>query len=507
MVFVILALLLSLFSFTIIIKCIYVYLWCPFKLESEFRRQGISGPGYRPPFGNAPQIVKFYKDAESHPISFSHHILPMVAPQYHHWSPVYGKTFLYWFGSKPRLAIGEPELVREVLLKTGGPFEKLDFSPLSRHLVGQGLVGLKGQKWSLHRKMINPAFHMDQVKAMVPTIVASTTNMLKEWEQVVGGNECEIEIYKELHRLTADVISRTAFGSSYEEGKNIFKMQEEQMLLVSEGLRSVYIPGFRFVPTKKNRRRWKVESDIRSALRQLISNKGGKRENCGTLLGLMLSANHDQGSEDQRMGLEDIVDECKTFYFAGKDTTANLLTWAVILLSVHTEWQTKARDEVLNVCGESPVGESLNNLKIVGMILNETLRLYPPAALVLRQTAEDLKLGQFHLPKSTQLYLPIAALHHDPELWGDDTDTFNPDRFSEGPSAARKHPAAFIPFGFGPRTCIGQSLAIVEAKVVLAMLLGRFAFEVSPSYVHAPMLLLTVQPRYGAQVVLRRLRG
>ncbi|XP_020530345.1 cytochrome P450 734A1-like [Amborella trichopoda] len=340
---------------------------------------------------------------------------------------------------------------------------------------------------------------------MVPAMVASTTQMLEKWEKIVGDCEYEMEVNKELHKLTADLISRTAFGSNYEEGNHIVKMQEEQMIYVSESLRSVYIPGFRFVPTKKNRRRWKLEREIRSAFRKLIQKKEGERENCGNLLGLLLTTNKVQEREDQKMDLEEIVDECKTFYFAGKETTANLLTWVVVLLAVHTEWQNKAREEVLRVCKEFPDADNLNDLKIVEMIVNETLRLYSPAPFLQRETNKDVKLGRYYLPSGTQLDLPISAIHHDTSLWGEDAEDFNPQRFIGGPSVARKHMAAFVPFGLGPRICVGQNLALIETKVVLAMLLQRFSFVISPTYVHAPMLDITVQPQYGAHIVLRKL--
>ncbi|XP_057870163.2 cytochrome P450 734A1 [Cryptomeria japonica] len=489
--------------------------WKPLQLKKSFEAQGISGPPYRLFYGNSTDISRLVQEQTSKPMPLSNDILPRVLPYFHQWTKTYGQDFIFWFGSHLRLVVTHPELIKEICSTKFGKYTKLPGNPLAKQLVGQGLVGLRGEIWAQHRKIVSPAFHMDLLKGMVPTIVKSSASMLDEWSKLVLSGSSEIEVQKEFHDLTADIISRTAFGSSFTEGKHIFDMQTEQMILTTELLRSVYIPGFRFLPTTKNRQRWNVEKEIRKCLKQVIDakKKTAAMEETGSygadLLGFMMSESKKQGGVNVKnsasLSTEEIIDECKTFYFAGHDTTSLLLTWSIILLGLNQDWQERGRREVLEVCGRNkyPDADSLSRLKIVGMILYEALRLYPPGALLLRQACEAMKLGRLSIPAGTELFIPILAIHHDPALWGNDVNDFNPGRFSEGIAKAAKHPMAFMPFGIGPTTCLGQNFALLEAKLVLTMILQKFSFVTSPSYTHAPVYSITLRPQYGAQVIFR----
>ncbi|KAF4367114.1 cytochrome P450 734A1 [Cannabis sativa] len=504
--------------------------WRPRRIEDHFSKQGIRGPPYRFFIGNVKELVSMMLTASSQPMpNFSHNILPRVLSFYHHWKKIYGGTFIVWFGATGRLTVSDPDLIREIFTSKSEYYEKNEAHPLIKQLEGDGLLSLKGEKWAHHRKIIAPTFHMENLKSMIPVMASTVVEMLEEWRPKMSDTgEIEIDVSNWFQTLTEDVITRTAFGSSYEEGKAIFKLQAKQMLLASDAFQKVFIPGYRFLPTQRNINSWRLNKVIRKSLMKLIDQRRGTKilnddskkiekiscyssnssSSCGPkdLLGLMIQAS-DTPSFKSAITPQDIVEECKSFFFAGKQTTSNLLTWTTVLLAMHPQWQVRARDEVLKVCGarDIPTKDDVVKLKTLSMIINESLRLYPPTVATIRRAKTDVDLGGYKIPRGTELLIPILAVHHDLATWGNDANEFNPARFSDGVARAAKHPLAFIPFGLGVRTCIGQNLAVLHAKLALAIILQRFRFKLSPSYQHAPTVLILLHPQHGAPIIFQRL--
>ncbi|RRT83525.1 hypothetical protein B296_00001711 [Ensete ventricosum] len=371
-------------------------------------------------------------------------------------------------------------------------------------------------------------FGRDSNQLLIPLIGKTVQGML---EKLPASGEVEIEVSEWFQEVTEYAITRTALGRSYDDGKDVFQLQTKQMVFAAEAFR------------KKNTMSWKLDKEIRRGLTALIRRRkessndekpGGRHEK--DLLRLMINAS---ASSPGGITTGDMVEECKTFFFAGKQTTSNLLTWATVLLAMHPEWQERARAEVLQVCGSRniPTRDHLAELKTVrrlfsppdvltfsssfvlviipfslspkisqlGLILNETLRLYPPAVATIRRAKADVEIGDYRIPRGTDLLIPIIAVHHDERLWGPDVARFDPGRFAEGVSRAALRPTAFIPFGLGGRTCVGQNLALLVARLTLAIILQRSSFRLSPAYVHAPTVLMLLYPQYGAPILFRPL--
>eukprot|EP00249_Psilotum_nudum_P024036 c29068_g1_i2 orf=133-1395(+) len=351
--------------------------WNPIRIRRIFEDQGVRGPPYRVFVGNMPEIAAVAKEERAKIMDrLSNDIGRRILPHHRTWSKLYGKPLLYWFGSKPRLIVSEPELIKEILSNKFGHYSKTKSRPDSGDLIGKGLVVLDGKKWAEHRRMVSPAFNINHLQLMTSTMATSVAEMLDNWRNGLASGQNEIDVRKEFRVLTADVIARAGFGSSYREGKRVFEMQAEQAHIISEVSRSVYIPGYKYIPTAKNRRRWKLRQEVERSLIQIIENRrqaggdGGESANYGNdLLGLMLSAARQEESKGMKLTLQEIVDECKTFFFAGHETTSTLLTWTLFLLSQHQEWQERARAEVLDVCGKHPPDAGMaNHLKIVSPV-------------------------------------------------------------------------------------------------------------------------------------------
>ncbi|WVZ54199.1 hypothetical protein U9M48_005036 [Paspalum notatum var. saurae] len=501
--------------------------WQPHAVTRAFARQGVRGPPYRFFLGNTGEARAMRAAASGATLHrSSHDIVPLVMPHLQSYTRGRRATAR---GSTPVLSLGRYDMVKRVLSsdKAGGHFVKPVMTPALTAIMGAGLIMVEGHDWARHRRVVAPAFAADKVRMMAGAMASCAGEVVQSWAEEVAaaaGREGEVvEVGRCFRELTADVISRTAFGSSYRRGKEVFLAQRELLLVAMAAMDGVRVPGGQYVPTRANVRRWQLERKVRATLRGIVDERlaaaaaAAARESSqspvemgyGTdLLGLMLKANAPAGQSQRRravMTMDEIIDECKTFFFAGHETTAHLLTWSMFLLGTHPDWQRRLRDEVLRECGGGDA-LNLNKLELVTMVLYETLRLYGPISSIERQATADVELcGGVKVPKGTVLSLPFATLHRDEDAWGADAvcvvrepiQQFNPLRFRDA-----AHPSALmLAFSAGPRSCVGQDMAMLEAKATLALILRRFRFEVVPGYVHAPAGHLAPE----VQVVLKLL--
>ncbi|KAJ4823836.1 hypothetical protein Tsubulata_017989 [Turnera subulata] len=444
--------------------------WTPIFMQSMMRKQGIKGPSYRLIHGNTKEIISMRKQSRTNPMELSHHhILPRIQPQIYSWTKIYGMNFLSWYGTRAQLVVTDIELIKEMLTNKEEIYGKIGFQGYITKLLGDGLVLSRGEKWLKIRKLANHAFHSESLKDMVPAMIKSAEMMLERWRCLDGK---EVEVFEEFKVLTSEIISRTAFSSSYLEGEKIF---------------DIYL----FRPKDD------IEADkLNQGIRDIIINMVNKREREVTIgkqdsygrdfLGLLLKSMHNQ-DKTEKITVDDLIDECKNFYVAGHETTTSSLSWTILLLATHMDWQEKARKEMT-------------------MIINESLRLYPPVFHITRKVKRDVRLGNLVIPQNMEVYVPSLAVHHDQKIWGADAHLFKPERFAEGlAKVTNNNASAFLPFGLGPRNCVGLNFAMTEEKIALSMILQRYRFTLSPTYVHSPVDVLTLHPQHGLQIILEAL--
>ncbi|GMP47077.1 hypothetical protein CsSME_00015001 [Camellia sinensis var. sinensis] len=480
----------------------------PQRLRSKLRSQGLRGPSPSFLLGNIPDFVKFQpKDikALTEDGKATHDWARFTFPLFEHWSSQYGRRYHFALGTYQVVYITDPQLAKEISLSTSLKLGKPFFlQKNSETLLGKGILTSDGEFWAHQRKTIAPEFYADKVKNLVHIMLNSAKKLIDTWETEIEkqSGTANIKVDGDLQSFASIVISETLFGHS--NSKVINELQERFKRLERAMKTPILvggIPGLWYVPTKSNIEKWILKKEIHSRIMHIVNEHSSKVEVLQSIInGAKMSAPGPAAVEQL------IVDNCKNVYLAGLESTANTAAWTLMLLATHPEWQDRARAEVAEVCGESlPDAAMLSKMKVLTTVIQEALRLYPPGPFIARETLEDMKFGDLEIPKGVGVWVAVMPLHHDPELWGPDPSKFNPERFANGIGSACKMPQAYIPFGNGPHICAGQLFAMLEIKVVLAIILSKFSFSLDPNYIHSPVMENIIRPGHGVNLIMHRL--
>ncbi|KZV20740.1 hypothetical protein F511_26586 [Dorcoceras hygrometricum] len=483
----------------------------PRRIREILKRQGIDGPPARILLGNIPEIRKCRAEAEkspaNHPIPPVLHNTPAVFPFFDQWKKQYGGLFRFALGNMQVIYVTDPDLVKEITtctsLDLGRPsYQQKEFGPL----LGQGILSSNGSVWARQRKIMAPELYMEKVKGMIDIITESSLGLVNLWKQKFEGEGeiLELKVDEDMKRFSGDIISKACFGSSYSKGQEIFLKLGDLQEIMSKKTLSMGVPGLRYLPTKTNRQMWALDKEIGSLILKIVKERqeAGREKD---LLQILVEVA--KGSDLKPQALDQfIVDNCKNIYLAGFETSAVAASWCLMLLASNPEWQTRAREEVLEVCkGQIPDVQMLRKMKLLHMVIQETMRLYPPGPTLAREALKDMKIGNIWVPKGVNLWTMVATLHTDTALWGPDALEFKPQRFENGIAGACKNPNSYVPFGFGQRVCIGQHLAMLELKMLFALILSNFSFTLSPKYVHSPVMTIIVEPKHGVYLLVKKL--
>lgn len=418
----------------------------------------------------------------------------------------YGPLVRFTLFGTPILLVSDPDYVREILVTKADLFPKADRDlAIMGPLLGYGLLTTNGAQHRTYRKLAQPAFHAKRITGYAETMVKFTQEMTRGWQ-----DGATLDISAEMLRATMYIVAKTLFnadrttmaGVADQIGGAIHQIQE-----ISDYDFTWYDFMPQWLPTRINRMRKPARALLDQVIDGMIAERraqavNGVIEDKGDLLSMLMLAEDEQG---RRLNDTEVRDEAINLFVAGHETTSNALTWTWYLLSQHPDAAAKLHAELDSVLqGRTPTLRDLGALPYTQQVIKEAMRLYPPAwTLNSRQAAADVVLDGYPIPKGARVFISPYVMHHLPQYFTD-PDAFRPERFT--PAFEESLPRyAYMPFGGGPRICIGNSFAMMEAQLVLATVAQQYALQLAPDAKIATRPMITLTPKHGMpmQVVER----
>src|SRR5258706_2282318 len=397
--------------------------------------------------------------------------------------------------------ISDPVGVNRVLVDNVANYPKTEMETrLLGAVLGDGLLVSQGEKWKSHRRLMAPSFDFKSIVAYSPAMVASAEGMAKSWAD--KGRDAVVDIADEMTRLTLQVISRTMFSA---DGEDLGQLVDHTLRKSTDNLDFNIFDIMPLIgPPRMKRKLARIHADFAAmdATMQKLIRAREKAPGAAPrdLLDRLIAAR--DGETGVRLSNDEVRDEVLIIFLAGHDTTALALTYTWYLLSQHPHVEAKLHDELARVLGgRAPVHDDLVNLPYTKMVIEESMRLYPPApGLSNRAVLEDDEVCGMKIAKGKQVSVIPWLIHRHRTLW-DNPERFDPERFSPARSQGR-HRFAYLPFGAGPRVCIGMALAMTEAQLILATLAQRFRLALVPDQKIVLQHRITMRPRDGIKMVL-----
>jgi cytochrome P450 len=411
----------------------------------------------------------------------------------------YGDVTQYQLGPINSHLVAHPDGVKHVLQEHVKNYTKDHFSySMVRWVVGNGILTSQGDFWLRQRRLAQPAFHRQRIAALGNQIVAATEAMLADWEPHASAGQ-PIEASEQMMQLTLRIAGETLFGSNVQAEtlsvSHSFTTLSEQLVTRFRSMN--VIPPV--LPTRLDREWRAAQAELDRVVYTIITERRTHNEDTGDLLSmLMLAKDEETGAQ---MDDTQLRNEVLTMLLAGHETTATALTWVWAMLDRHPQVAARLQDELASVLGgRTPTAADIPNLPYTRMIIDETLRLYPPVYIMSRKVQADDEIGGFRIPRGSSIDISPFVTHRHPAFWKQ-PEQFDPERFTPEQVAAR-HKYAYIPFSTGPRMCIGNSFALFEAALVLATIAQRYQLRVPANHSLAITPLVTLRPRDGLPAYL-----
>ncbi len=398
----------------------------------------------------------------------------------------YGDVVRVALGPMEAILISDPDLVEDVLVTRNKSWKKDEFLQTTlRPVLGEGLLSSEGDFWRRQRRLSQPAFHRDRIAGYGRIMVDYAEALAERWR------DGEVrDVHKDMMRLTLEIVAKTLFGADVgDHAEDVGDALDAVLAYVSQPA-FLFLPALKRVPLPVVQRFRAAVSKLDAIIYGVIDKRRGSAES-QDLLSMLLHAVDEDGS---RMSDRQLRDEALTLFLAGHETTAIALSWTWFLLARHPEVEAKLWRELSEVLADrSPSIEDLPKLRYTGQVIAESLRLYPPAWSMGREACEDVELGGYHIARGEQVWFCPWSIQRD-RRWFERPNEFVPERW-EGDRQKSLHRYVYFPFGGGPRLCIGQAFAQMEAVLLLATLARRFRVEVSGTPVPDPSV--TLRPKQG----------
>jgi cytochrome P450 len=386
--------------------------------------------------------------------------------------------------------LNDPKDIEQVLTAQARNFRKtLGYrTPVMRRIFGRGLVTSEGEHWVRQRRLAQPSFHRDRIATYANTIVEFTGEMMSRWRP--GESR---DIHHEMMQLTVRVVTKTLFNSPVPEELDDVITSSAVVMERFTTQWKWYRALFGLLPTVLS---WRFSRGMRrldTFIHRVIRERRASGEDTGDLLSMLLQARDEDGSG---MSDQQLRDELTTLMVAGMDTTALALAWALYLLSQHPEPARALREELDQVLGDRTPGfADLPRLAYTEMVVKETMRLYPSVWLIGREAIRDCEIGGHHIQAGESLFMSQWLTHRDLRYFKD-ADKFIPERWRD--DEMKQLPKySYFPFGGGPRICIGNSFAMMEAMLVLATVSQKFRLTSAADYRVTPWAAITLYPKGG----------
>lgn len=397
----------------------------------------------------------------------------------------YGDIVCYRPTPEPAYLLNHPNYIRHVLVDNNKNYSKDTYSNrLFGRVVGGGLLTTEGSHWRKQRRMMQPAFHHKRIEQLDGMIVEVAQSMLDRWQDAFESNQ-PVDIAREMAALTLTVTTRSLFGVDL--GDEVREVGE------------IFNRAANYLEKPSSPRLNQSVQEFVEVVDRIIQQRKQDFRDGGDLLSSMILARDDQS--DAAMDDEQLRTQVMTLMLAGYETTASALTWTWHLLSQNLHILDRLRNEVRDALqGRLPRYSDLDNLPFAGMVLDESLRLFPPAWTLGRRAIHEDVIDGYYVPANTVIAICVYVLHRHPEFW-DQPETFNPERFSPENIKGR-HKYAYIPFGAGPRQCIGNNFGLMEAALVMACVLQRFELHSILGMEVHPQALFVLRPNRDVMMSL-----